>query len=203
MRPNLRGLSKRAMDIALASAALPLAAPVVLAVALATVVESPGNPFFLQPRVGRDGQRFTLYKLRTMIPNAQNIGAGLYNEKNDPRYTQTGKLARRLSLDEVPQLLNVLKGDMSIVGPRPQLDIIVDAHAEDYREILQVKPGLTGLAQVSGRNALPRSKRIELDRAYARTWSIRGDIAILAKTIGVVLRGEGQLNDQSAADVER
>lgn len=189
------------MDVVIASAALPVAVPIATALSIAVVLESPGNPIFTQRRVGRDGRSFTLYKLRTMVPNAENIGAGLYNEKNDPRYVRAGTFARRFSLDELPQLINVLLGDMSIVGPRPQLKLITDRHPE-YEVILQTKPGLTGLAQVSGRNALSRSQRIELDMHYAQSWTLRGDLEILFKTIRVVLTGDGQLNDQSAADVE-
>jgi lipopolysaccharide/colanic/teichoic acid biosynthesis glycosyltransferase len=198
-----RRATKRAIDVGIALASVPVAVPISVVVGALTVVESRGHPIFTQTRVGKDGRLFRVYKLRTMIPDAENLGAGIYAEKNDPRYTKVGIFARRLSLDELPQLLNVLKGDMSIVGPRPQLPLIVDANAKDYRDILAVRPGLTGLAQVSGRNALPRSQRIRLDRQYAQGWTIRGDLGILIKTLRVVLVGEGQMNDGAREEVER
>lgn len=194
---------KRAMDVAVALAAAPVAAPLLVAAALGICLESPGNPVFTQTRVGRGGRRFRLFKLRTMVVGAERMGAGLYNEKDDPRFLKLGTLLRRWSVDELPQLANVLLGDMSVVGPRPMVPQVVEQYADDYREILQVKPGLTGLVQISGRNELPRSRRLELDREYARTWSMLGDARILLKTVSVVLGGEGQRNDQGAADVER
>ena len=197
-----KGRIKRAFDVALALASAPIAVPVVGTLSLWVMLESPGNPFFLQKRVGKDGREFKLFKIRTMVPNAENIGAGLYNEKDDPRYTEAGKWARRFSLDEMPQLLNVLLGDMSLVGPRPQLRLITDQHPE-FESILEVRPGLTGLSQVSGRNSLTRAQRIDLDIKYASGWSLFGDLQIILRTFGVVLTGEGQLNDQSQEDVER
>ncbi|MEZ4430444.1 MAG: sugar transferase [Nannocystaceae bacterium] len=196
-------LGKRLVDVGLTLAALPGAAAILTIAGLAVAWESPGGVVFRQQRIGRGGRPFTVYKLRTMVANAERLGAGIYNEADDPRFTAVGKLLRRTSLDELPQLVNVLRGEMSLVGPRPQLPVIVEQYADDYAVILAVKPGLTGLAQVNGRNELPRSRRLALDRAYAEDWSLRQDLKIILKTVGVVLRGEGQRNDQSRADVER
>lgn len=197
-----RNVIKRAIDLVIAIAALPLALPVLLAGAIAVVLESKGGAFFLQERVGRRGRPFRLVKLRTMVLNAEGLGAGLYGEKDDPRYTQVGKWLRRWSLDELPQIFNVLVGDMSIVGPRPQLRLIVDRYGDDYRVIHEVRPGLTGISQVSGRNGLKRKERIGLDKEYARRWSLAGDLKIIMRTFAVVAGGEGQRNDQSEAEVE-
>ncbi len=194
---------KRALDLALCALSAPVVLPVALALGLAIRLESPGGALFRQARVGRHGEDFTVFKLRTMVENAEHLGAGLYNDANDPRFTQVGLFARRFSLDELPQVLNILRGEMSWVGPRPMLRMVVDAHPESYEAILQVKPGLTGLSQVNGRNALVRSARLAYDAEYARTWTVLGDVEILLKTFRVVLLGEGQLNDQSAADVEQ
>lgn len=196
-------LGKRALDLALCALSAPVVAPVALLMGLAIRLESPGGALFRQQRVGRGGEDFTVFKLRTMVDGAEHLGAGLYGEANDPRYTRVGVLARRFSLDELPQVLNILRGEMSWVGPRPPLRMVVEAHPEAYDTILKVKPGLTGLAQINGRNALVRSARLAYDREYANTWSVLGDITILLKTFRVVLLGEGQLNDQAVADVER
>ncbi len=182
--------------------ALPVVGPAVLVLATAVALESVGGGFFLQRRVGLHGRDFRMLKLRTMVKDAERLGAGLYGEKNDPRLTRIGKFLRRWSLDELPQIFNVLKGDMSLVGPRPQLRLIVDRHSDAYNVILRVKPGITGLAQIRGRNELRRSDRLRLDMEYAQTWSLLGDLRIIAKTLAVVIRGEGQRNDQSEADVE-
>ena len=195
-------LAKRGLDLAIVGATAPVALGIVAAMSVAIRLESPGSPIFKQTRVGKDGEPFTVYKLRTMVDNAEHLGAGLYNEAHDPRFTRLGTFARRFSLDEVPQLFNVLKGEMSVVGPRPMLQVTVDEHAEDYAVILQAKPGLTGLAQVSGRNRLKRSARIALDKQYAADQSVATDLSIIARTFTVVISGDGQLNDQSREDVE-
>lgn len=198
----LKRVAKRAMDVGIALAVLPVAVPLGAATGALISFETPGGPIFRQTRVGRDGREFTVYKLRTMVNNAEKIGAGLYADQNDPRFTRVGVFARRFSLDELPQLWNVIRGEMSIVGPRPQHPVTINEYREQYDEILRVKPGLTGLAQVSGRNALPRSKRLALDREYARTWTVTGDVRILLRTLTVVVDGEGQLNHGVREDVE-
>ena len=194
---------KRLMDLALVAASAPVVVPVSTVLAALISLETPGGPLFLQQRVGLNGEDFVVFKFRTMVKDAESIGAGLYNVPNDPRFTRVGLFARRFSLDELPQILNIIRGEMSWVGPRPALRTVVDAHPEEYASIHRVKPGLTGLAQVSGRNALVRSARLRFDREYAEGWSVAGDILLLLKTFRVVLLGEGQLNDQSQADVEQ
>lgn len=196
-------LAKRLLDLAIVAASAPVTIPLSVAAAVAIRAESKGGAIFRQTRVGRNGERFTVLKFRTMVENAENIGAGLYAEPNDPRFTRTGLIARRFSIDEVPQLWNVVRGEMSIVGPRPCLPQIVDRYPEEFAEILKVKPGLTGLSQVNGRNALVRSQRMALDSEYANSWSVLGDVGIILRTFSVVLKGEGQLNTQGEADVER
>jgi lipopolysaccharide/colanic/teichoic acid biosynthesis glycosyltransferase len=195
--------AKRVVDVVLAAAILPVVLPVIGVLAALVRLESRGPAIFRQTRVGRGGRPFTVLKLRTMVLNAENLGAGIFFEANDPRITRVGAFMRRFSLDELPQVFNILRGEMSVVGPRPMLPVTVETYREDYDVILRVRPGVTGLSQVSGRNALPRSERLRLDREYALHHTLRGDIAILARTFGVALTGEGQLNDQSAADVER
>jgi lipopolysaccharide/colanic/teichoic acid biosynthesis glycosyltransferase len=193
---------KRALDLLLACAAGVVAVPVLAVLALLVKVESRGPVIFRQERVGLNGRAFWIYKLRTMVEGADRIGAGLYAEANDPRFTRIGLFARRFSLDELPQVFNILRGDMSVVGPRPMLRMTVDEYADAYREILHAKPGVTGLAQVNGRNALSRSRRLAYDAQYARECSLSGDLRILWRTIAVVVRGDGQLNSQGREDVE-
>lgn len=202
MRDLLRRVVKRGLDLAIVGATAPLALGIVGAVGAAIRLETPGSPIFKQTRVGQGGRSFTVYKLRTMVQGADKIGAGLYAEPGDARFTRVGTFARRWSLDEVPQLFNVLKGDMSVIGPRPMLRVTVDEYPDEYARILQAKPGLTGLAQVSGRNSLKRSERLGYDIEYAERRSLKLDLEILARTLGVVASGDGQRNDQRREDVE-
>lgn len=203
-RPRgVAGPAKRALDLALVFLALPVALPTVLGAAIAIRVESKGSPFFVQQRVGTGRRAFRVYKLRTMVENACDMGAGLYCEDNDPRFTRVGRFLRRSSIDELPQLLNILRGEMSIVGPRPALPVVVNQYATAYDSILQVLPGLTGLAQVSGRNSLTRSERLQLDARYAAERSLALDLKIIAKTLIVAISGSGQRNDQSEEEVEQ
>jgi len=151
-----------------------------------------GRPIlFTQLRVGKDDREFTILKFRTMVPDAAAQGAGLWFEPDDPRITPLGTLLRSTSLDELPQLLNVLRGDMSLVGPRPKPREIVDRYRSRYEPTLRVKPGLTHLGAVRGRNTLRRSQLIELDQEYARAVTLRGDLAILLATVPVVLLRKG------------
>jgi lipopolysaccharide/colanic/teichoic acid biosynthesis glycosyltransferase len=195
--------AKRLLDLLLSLTMLPFALPVIGIAVAAIRLESRGAGIYRQTRIGRRGRPIVVYKLRTMVENAESIGAGLYAQEGDPRFTKVGRFLRRTSLDELSQLFNVIKGDMSIVGPRPQLPLIVEQHQADYAEILSVKPGITGLAQVSGRNALSRNDRIALDKEYARRVSLLRDLLILLVTVRVVLTGEGQRNNQSREEVER
>jgi lipopolysaccharide/colanic/teichoic acid biosynthesis glycosyltransferase len=196
-------LKKRIFDLIFTLITLPIWGTLVSLGSMLVKIFSGNDIFFIQNRVGKDGRIFRVIKFRTMVPNAENIGAGIYNEDDDPRFTKIGLFLRRTSIDEIPQFINILKGEMSVVGPRPMLSVIVDEYREQYEQILKVNPGITGLAQISGRNELPRSRRLACDIEYVKNWNIRMDLAILAKTITVVVTGEGQRNDQSQSDVEK
>lgn len=194
---------KRIIDLVLCLVALPLIFPLLAVCAVLIRLDSSGPIFFRQERIGRNYKPFRVIKLRTMVQGAEKMGAGLYAEKDDPRYTRLGLLLRRFSLDELPQVFNVLVGTMSIVGPRPLPAEIVNNYRAQYRAILKVKPGITGLCQVSGRNEIPRTRRLQLDMYYAEYWSILLDFQILFQTLSVVVMGTGQVNHQSREDVEQ
>jgi lipopolysaccharide/colanic/teichoic acid biosynthesis glycosyltransferase len=173
---------KRAVDVVGAGAGLALASPL-LAVAAAVVKLEDGGPvLYRQRRVGRQGKEFDLLKLRTMVVGAERQGAGWAVDEGDPRITRAGRLLRRLSIDEVPQLWNVLRGEMSLVGPRPTLAYQVERYSERQRRRLEVKPGITGWAQVNGRARLKWADRIELDVWYVENRSTWVDLKILART---------------------
>jgi lipopolysaccharide/colanic/teichoic acid biosynthesis glycosyltransferase len=173
---------QRAADVAIAGAALVLSSPLLAASALAVKLEDGGPVLYRQVRVGKDGEDFELLKLRTMVVGAEKLGAGYAVNEGDPRITRAGRLLRRLSLDELPQLWNVVRGDMSIVGPRPTLRYQVDQYDERQRHRLDVKPGITGWAQVQGRARLSWAERIELDLWYVEHRSPRIDLKILLST---------------------
>jgi lipopolysaccharide/colanic/teichoic acid biosynthesis glycosyltransferase len=179
---------KRVVDVLGAGVGLVLAAPVLGAAALAIRREDGGPVLFRQERVGRHGRPFTLLKLRTMIVDAHTVGAGYAVDRGDARITRTGDLLRRTAVDELPQLVNVLRGDMSLVGPRPTLQYQVDTYTPRQRRRLEVRPGLTGWAQLHGRARLPWSDRIELDVWYVEHRSLLLDLRILLRTVGVLLR---------------
>jgi lipopolysaccharide/colanic/teichoic acid biosynthesis glycosyltransferase len=157
--------------------------------ALAVKLEDGGPVFYRQLRVGKDGRDFELLKLRTMVVDAERQGAGYAVDRDDPRITRAGRVLRRLSIDELPQLWNVLRGEMSLVGPRPTLRYQVDRYDERQRSRLDVKPGLTGWAQVNGRAALPWDERIEFDLWYVEHRSTRLDLKILVRTPVALFRG--------------
>jgi lipopolysaccharide/colanic/teichoic acid biosynthesis glycosyltransferase len=180
---------KRAFDVAASSLMLFVASPVLAGSAAAIVLEDRGPVLYRQRRVGRDGVEFELLKLRTMVVGAEKMGAGLAVNQGDPRITKVGRLLRRLSLDELPQLWNVLRGDMSLVGPRPTLAYQVERYTPRQRRRLEVKPGITGWAQVHGRARLPWDERIELDVWYVEHRSFWLDLKILAKTPGALMSG--------------
>jgi lipopolysaccharide/colanic/teichoic acid biosynthesis glycosyltransferase len=182
---------KRALDVAVAGGVLVLAAPVLGIAALLIRLETHGHPIYRQRRVGLGGEPFDLYKLRTMVSGAERMGAGLAVDAGDARITQLGGLLRRTSMDELPNLVNVLRGDMSIVGPRPTVQVQVDRYTERQRGRLSVRPGLTGWAQVNGRASLPWHERIELDLWYVEHASLRLDVQILLRTARMVLGGHG------------
>ena len=181
----------RALDLAISLVGSVLTAPLVAALAIAIRLESPGPAIYRQVRVGKDGAPFSIYKLRTMVSGAEFTGAGLAIAEDDDRITRVGKLLRRYSLDELPNLYNVLRGDMSIVGPRPTVEGQVRQYTPRQRGRLAVKPGITGWAQVNGRASLPWPERIELDLWYVEHRSLTLDLSILARTIGMVRRGSG------------
>ncbi len=157
--------------------------PLIILIAFLIKIDDRNGPIiFKQKRVGKDNKDFVLYKFRTMIVGAENKGNGIYCAEDDPRITRVGKILRKFSLDEIPQLLNILKGEMSFVGPRPTLRYQVEKYNKRQMKRLSVKPGITGWAQVNGRNSIPWSKRIELDLWYIENWSLWLDIKILFLT---------------------
>ena len=176
-------------------------APVLLGLALLVRLDSPGPVVFRQQRIGRDGREFTMLKFRTMhagpepagtlLAHGNDADGVLFKLRSDPRITRVGRLLRRYSLDELPQLVNVVVGQMSLVGPRPALPGEVDRYDDDPRRRLVVKPGLTGLWQVSGRSDLPWDEAVRLDLLYVDNWSLTLDLAILARTAGAVLGHRG------------
>ena len=182
---------KRLLDLVVAVPLAAVSAPFLALLALAVRLESPGHPIYSQTRVGQDGELFSIYKLRTMVRGAEFTGAGLAIQEDDERITRIGAFLRRTSLDELPNLWNVLRGEMSIVGPRPTLAVQVEQYTERQRGRLAVKPGITGWAQINGRASLPWPERIELDLWYVEHRSLRLDLEILARTTRMVLAGEG------------
>jgi lipopolysaccharide/colanic/teichoic acid biosynthesis glycosyltransferase len=172
----------RAVDVAVSGLGLALASPVLAVAALAVKLEDGGPVLFRQVRVGKDGADFELLKLRTMVVDAESRGAGFAVEQGDARITRVGRFLRRTSIDELPQLVNVLRGDMSVIGPRPTLRYQVERYTERQRRRLSVRPGLTGWAQVHGRAALPWDERIELDVYYVEHRSPGLDLRILLRT---------------------
>jgi lipopolysaccharide/colanic/teichoic acid biosynthesis glycosyltransferase len=191
VRPN----ANRALDLLVASLVLVPASPLLAVAAVLIKLESRGPVFYRQRRVGRGGQPFDLWKLRTMVPGAEAMGAGIYVVEGDSRITRAGRLLRRFSLDELPNLVNVLKGEMAIVGPRPTVQEQVDRYTDRQRRRLEVKPGITGWAQVNGRTSLPWPERIELDVWYVEHRSLRLDLRILARTARMLASGHGLYSD--------
>ena len=181
----------RALDVLLAAVLLVLAAPVLATAALALRIKSGGPVLYRQRRVGKDGVPFDLFKLRTMVPGAERIGAGIGVLEGDPRITRVGALLRRFSLDELPNLFNVIRGELAIVGPRPTIQEQVDRYTDRQRRRLEVRPGITGWAQVNGRASLPWPERIEMDVWYVDNRSLLLDLKILAMTARLLLSGRG------------
>jgi lipopolysaccharide/colanic/teichoic acid biosynthesis glycosyltransferase len=184
-------VTRRIFDVLVAGTALLVTSPVTL-VAMALIrLESPGHPIYRQRRVGKDGRAFDVLKLRTMVAGAETMGAGLAVNEGDTRITRVGSFLRRLSIDELPNLVNVLRGDMAIIGPRPTVPVQVAQYTDRQRGRLAIKPGITGWAQVHGRASLPWSERIELDLWYVehRSWSL--DLLILWRTARMMLTGHG------------
>jgi lipopolysaccharide/colanic/teichoic acid biosynthesis glycosyltransferase len=179
----------RALDALIAGAGLVLTSPILAAAALAIKLEDGGPVLYRQTRVGRNGEDFELVKLRTMVVGAETIGAGFAVDRGDARITRAGRFLRRASIDELPQLWNVLRGEMSVIGPRPTLRYQVEQYDEEQRRRLDVRPGLTGWAQVNGRAELPWPERIELDVWYVEHRSPWVDLKILLRTPLALFRG--------------
>ena len=182
---------KRFFDAVIAGAGLIVFLPGFVLIALAIVIESPGSAFYVQERVGRAGTRFRMLKFRTMIPNAEHVGSGLYVSKADSRITRIGRILRRFSFDELPQLWNIMVGEMSIIGPRPGLPYHLEHFTPRLTRRLSVRPGLTGWSQVNGRNELSWPERLEADAWYVDHFSLWLDVRILWRTPVVWLSGKG------------
>jgi lipopolysaccharide/colanic/teichoic acid biosynthesis glycosyltransferase len=187
----LHSRRKRALDVLVGGGALVLASPALLAAAMAIRLETHGHPVYRQRRVGLGGRAFELYKLRTMVSGAERMGAGLAVDEGDERITRLGAWLRRTSFDEVPNLVNVLRGEMSLVGPRPTVQVQVDRYDARQRRRLDTRPGITGWAQINGRASLPWHERIELDLWYLEHASLRLDLRILATTARLAVTGDG------------
>jgi lipopolysaccharide/colanic/teichoic acid biosynthesis glycosyltransferase len=182
---------RRAIDIVVSATALAVTAPILGLAMVAIRLESRGPVIYRQRRAGLNGRPFDVYKLRTMVDGAEHVGAGLAVNTDDPRITRIGALLRRTSLDELPNLINVLRGEMSLIGPRPTLPVQVAQYTERQRGRLAVKPGITGWAQVNGRASLPWAERIELDLHYIEHRSLALDLQIAWRTVAMVLGGSG------------
>jgi Undecaprenyl-phosphate galactose phosphotransferase WbaP len=205
--PNLVSKNRiaRLLDISLILLAAPYITFAVIVISILIKIDSPGPVFYRQTRIGRYGRKFHVYKFRTMAQNADEVfqryldnspefkaeWLATYKLKQDPRITHLGSILRKLSLDELPQLWNIIIGDMSLVGPRPIIDAEVEKYGKCFNLYLQVRPGLTGLWQVSGRNNTTYQRRVELDEYYIRNRSLKLDLQILWKTVFVVLSQEG------------
>ena len=187
--------TKRAMDLAIACLAAIVVLPLMAIIAIVIRLDSPGPALLRQTRVGRHGEDFELFKFRTMVGGAHTMGDGWLVAERDPRITRVGHFLRRWSLDELPQLFNVLRGDMSIIGPRPTLRYQVEQYTDFQRRRLEVRPGITGWAQVQGRNDLPWPQRIELDVHYVDHRSLRLDLEILRRTVRVLATPSGIYNE--------
>jgi lipopolysaccharide/colanic/teichoic acid biosynthesis glycosyltransferase len=190
---------RRAFDIVVAGGALLVLSPFLGVLMAAIRLESRGSPIYRQRRVGKDGRQFDVLKLRTMVSGAEHMGRGLAVSEGDTRITRVGRFLRRTSLDEVPNLVNVLRGEMSIIGPRPTVPVQVDRYTDRQRGRLAVKPGITGWAQVNGRTELSWAERIELDLWYIEHRSVRVDVEILRRTVKMVLGGHGLYRGETPA----
>ncbi len=188
---------KRMMDLALSIISLPIVLPVLLLASIAIRLDTPGPAFFIQERIGQHGRHFRLYKLRTMVANAEELKASVLDSRTvhfktlaDPRITRVGRFLRKTSLDELPQLFNVIRGEMSLVGPRPT-SLNLATYEPWHERRLDVRPGVTGLWQVRGRNAMTFDERVKLDLEYIDHLSLANDLKLLGQTVLVVVRGKG------------
>lgn len=191
-----RRFGKRLFDTVLAGLMLLVLAPLFGLIALLIKLTTEGPVFYVQERIGKDGEPFPFIKFRTMVVEAETQGAGILCLKDDPRVTRIGRILRRISLDELPQLLNVLRGEMSVVGPRPGLAYQVSKYTPQQRVRLSVHPGLTGWAQVNGRNSITWEKRIERDLEYVRQMSFSMDLLIILRTVPAMLMASNQIAER-------
>ena len=196
-------LVKEVFDKIVSFVALLVLMPIFLVVALLIKLDSKGTVFFIQERVGKNGKPFKAIKFRTMLVGADKKTRGRYIDKENPYVTRFGKFLRRSGIDELPQLINVLKGEMSLVGPRPTLKYQVEKYNEYQKKRLLMKPGITGWALVNGRNKLTWEERIKYDVWYAENWSFWLDIKILFKTVWVVAKGEGLYSDRETDEIAK
>lgn len=188
---------KRAFGIFFSLLGLIVTSPIMLVIAILIKIESPGPVIFKQQRIGKDGKVFEFYKFRSMCNNAEKIGSGVYSDKNDSRVTKVGKFIRATSLDEIPQFVNVLKGDMAFIGPRPPLTYhpwTFDKYTEHQKKMFDVRPGLTGWAQVNGRKQVEWNKRIELNVWYVEHLSLWLDLKIIFSTIFKLIKDDENEN---------
>jgi len=183
---------KRFSDIVLSFFILLVSSPILLFAMLAIRMETPGPAIFIQDRTGKEGKSFKMFKLRGMIKNALEVGPNL-TQVNDPRLTKTGKLFRRLSLDEIPQFINVLNGTMSIVGPRPEITDITESYSEEQKKVFRFKPGITGISQINGRQLLTPQQRTTMEVEYYSKATFFSDLIIILKTPLVILTNEGNI----------
>jgi lipopolysaccharide/colanic/teichoic acid biosynthesis glycosyltransferase len=183
---------KRFSDIILGSLALILTSPILFIAVIAIKLESRGNAFFVQERTGVNGVPFKMYKLRGMVDGAEQLGPD-FTQKDDPRLTKVGIVLRRTSIDEIPQVINVIRGEMSIVGPRPELTKITDQFSKEQREVFDFKPGITGISQISGRQTLSPEERVIMEIEYYRTATFWSDLRIVLRTPKVVISNEGNI----------
>ena len=188
---------KRASDLVIGLAGTVLLSPIFLVTAICIKIDSPGKVFFLQERLGKNGRAFKIIKFRSMCENAEHMGSGVYSEKGDMRVTKVGRFIRATSIDELPQLVNLIRGDMSLIGPRPPLTYHpwpVEKYTKEQFHMFDVRPGITGWAQIHGRKAVEWNKRIELNVWYVRHMSFLLDIKIFFMTIIKVLKNEDNAN---------
>lgn len=189
--------AKRILDIAASSAMLAVGAVPMLAVGIAVKLDSKGPAVFKQERLGKDGKPFMMYKFRSMQVNSEHTGTGVYSSKDDPRVTRVGRFIRSTSIDELPQLVNILKGDMSFIGPRPVLTYhpwTFDKYTAEQKKRFEVRPGVTGWAQVNGRKTVMWNERLKFDAEYVENLSFKFDLQILKLTVGEVFSRRDNLN---------
>ena len=202
-RSLYRSVIKRGLDLLLSFLALVLLSPVFLVTALAVLLESGRPVIFRQDRIGYKGKVFRMYKFRSMVQNAEHTGSGVYSEEGDERVTKVGRILRALSIDELPQVVNILKGDMSLIGPRPPLTYhpwTIDKYTPEQLHMFDVRPGITGWAQINGRKAVEWHRRIELNNWYVEHLSFPLDCKILFTTVYKVLSRADNVNKGSTVN---